>query len=532
MSIDRRKLILSTAIGAFTIPLSQLLSAETLIERSYDYIIVGAGTAGCIVAARLAEQLPEASVLLIEAGGYAAKTEAMVWDPSLYILSLQSSLPGLEWGYTSEPQSELNGRSINLIRGKGIGGSSLRNGMVYVRGGEQGFDRWNESGATDWEFSRIRAHFEAVEERMNFITAKADPLTESIVAAAASLGLPYVPDYNAQREPFGIGPLRFAIRDQKRQTTYSGFLENRHLPNLTILAETRVQKIDWAGMRAQGISVISADRQPYRIAARQELILSAGAIASPQILMLSGIGDSTGLAKLGMKAGLHLPGVGENFQDDVIVSHLHLSSKILPPQEYGFMGLAGFTRSSTSSNEQTDIQFHFGSFDAERKVFGIIPMILLTESRGSVKLRSADPLDLPRIDPKYLSTDGDWKKILEALILARQLAAESSLRSWCEFEIAPGANLQAESELRSFIRDQAGTGLHYAGTCKMGEDETSVVDSSLRVHGLDNLRVADASIIPRTVSGNTAGATMMIAHRASDLIAASRTTRKNTYFQR
>jgi len=522
MKFDRRRLILSTVVGAFTIPFNNLLRAQSSVERSFDYIIIGAGSAGCIIAARLAEQLPDATILLVEAGRAVAETEAMVWDPSLYMLSLATGLPHLEWGYVSEPQVALGGRTLDLIRGKGLGGCSIRNGMVYVRGGEAGFNRWAENGAVGWDFQQIKGHFEAIEQHVNITKANSDTLMDDLTAAAVATGLPYTDDYNAQVNPYGIGPLRYLIRNNRRETTHSEFLENRHFKNLSVLTENTVQRIVCDGNRASGIMFGSKGNAPEFVFARKEVILSAGTIGSPQMLMLSGIGDQAELSRFGISATVQLPGVGQNFQDDLIVSNVYLSPQPLPPQKYGIMGLVGFGRSKSNTDLETDLEFHFGGgFDQERSFLVISPMILLNESRGFVKLKSTNPFDHPLINPRYLSSDRDLERMVDACKLARQIAADKHLNAWRGDELVPGSIVQNDDQIKDFIRQKASTGLHYAGTCKMGSDELAVVDPFLKVYGLDNLRVADASIMPQTVSGNTAGATMMIAHRAASLISAA-----------
>jgi choline dehydrogenase len=522
MKLDRRRLILSTAAGAFTIPFSNLLEAQNSQQDAFDYIIVGAGSAGCIIAATLAEQLPDATILLLEAGGAVAQTEAMVWDPSLYLLSLVVGLPELEWGYMSEPQPGLDGRSLGLIRGKGLGGCSIRNGMVYVRGGETGFNSWAAQGAPGWDFATIQPHFEAVEQRLHLTKADSDPLTQSLTAAAMAAGFPYTDDYNAQVNPNGIGPLRYMIRDRRRETVHSEFLEGRHFPNLSVLSGKMVQRIVCKGSRASGVMMGNQGDTPAFVAARKEVILSTGAIGSPHLLMLSGFGNPTELGHYGITPTVSLPGVGQNFQDDLIVSYLFMSPEPLPEQKYGIMGLVGFGRTTLNTGLETDLEFHFGgAFDQDRKFLMISPMILLAESRGFVKLKSANPFDHPLINPGYLNHERDLARLVEGCQLARQIAADRNLDAWRGQELSPGASVLDGDPLKEFIRKNAQTGFHYAGTCRMGNDPFAVVDPTLKVHGMDNLRVADASIIPRTVSGNTAGATMMIAHRAACLIAAA-----------
>ena len=523
VNIVRRRILIAGVTGALTIPFANLVSARTLDRgRKFDYIIVGAGSAGCVLAAQLADHLPDASILLVEAGGAVAKTEPLVWDTSLYMVALFNPIPHLEWGYMSEPQQHLNGRTLALTRGKGLGGTSIRNGMVYVRGGEAGFNRWAMNGAPGWDYESNRPHFEAVEAQMAITRAESNPLMDQIMAAAEGAGMSYTDDYNAQRNPTGIGPLQFTIRDGRRETSHTGFIEPRHFENLTILTDTVVQKVVCRRGRARGILFGSLGEERSFAGARQEVILSAGAIASPQLLMLSGIGDARALRRKDIRPRVDLPGVGENLQDDVLVGNLFESTQETPLQPYGIMGVVGFGWAGQGPETETDLQIHFGAgFDPQTPMWSVVPSLLLAESRGKIQLKSPDPFEHPSIDLNLLGTEGDRTRMVEALKFGREIANHSALDAWRAVEAVPGAPVQTDEAILGFLQEQATTAFHYAGTCKMGEGPEAVVDAELRVYGIDRLRVADASIIPTTVSGNTAGATMMIAHKAAEMIAAA-----------
>lgn len=525
MSVTRRDVIIGTLTGIVSIPFANLLMGAEGEKREFDYIIAGAGPAGSVLAARLAAALPDASILLMEAGGRVAKTEEDVWDPRRLVLV--PSHPELEWGYQSVPQKELNGRVLNLLRGRGLGGCSLHNGMVYVRGGATGFDRWAEEGCTGWDYSSLLPHFQDIEATLNLTHAGSDPLMDDLITACAERNLPLVDDYNDQTNPLGISPFWFTIHKNRRVTAYSGFVEDRHLPNLSVMTGTLVQGLEMAGPKVTALHY-STGQGTSSISAAREVILACGAIGSPQILMLSGIGPSAHLHETGIRAKIDLPGVGANLQDDVLLPTVFLSKRPLPPQPYGLMSHVIFGDPEQRPDEETRLQTFLapGNMIGSRlppelqNSWSLYPCLLLPESRGTVRLQSPDPARHPLIDPAFFSAASDRQRSIAALGLMREIGGSSALDSWRLTEAAPGPDVRSDAEILEYLRGSADTCYHYAGTCKMGIDTMAVVDPQLRVYGTDNLRVVDASIIPRTVSGNTAAATMMIAHRAAGMIRA------------
>lgn len=505
-------------------------------QTSYDYIVVGAGPAGCIVANRLAKADPGLSILLLESGTNVPADDAVVWDPVQWALVQQQAQ--YEWGYQSVPQANLDGRVIPMGRAKALGGCSVHNGMVYVRGGKFGFDAWAQQGCTGWDYASVLPYFAGVESDVVITTALQDDFMPALFKACAeTYGLPYNADYNALPCAYGCSPFQFLIDGNgRRETDYEAFIGNQDLPNLEVAYGATVTGLILDGAAAKGVNVSFPGQGPYaQIFARQEVILSAGAINSPQILMLSGIGSAAQLKSLGIAPVLDLPGVGQNLQDDLYINTLFTTSRAMPPQPYGLMGAVIFGYSSLTGRSDgklrttpvlTDIECSLSSGTMpgldlppdRQQSYLIYPNVQLLESRGTVVLASADPFDAPLIDPNYLSAPNDLQRCLDALTFARAIGNADALSGWRTAEILPGPDVQTPAQMESYIRQTCGTCYHYAGTCKMGVDAGSVVDPQLRVYGIANLRVIDASIIPTTVSGNTAAATMMIANKGAAMV--------------
>ena len=520
----------------------------------YDYIVVGGGTAGCTLAARLSEDA-SVTVCLIEAGG---SGKSWYVDVPAAILIAQRSA-ALNWRFQSEPQPQLNGRRIGVPRGKGLGGSALINGMVYFRGHPRDYDDWSRSGATGWSYREVLPYFCKSEHNedfgdtiyhgsggpMNVRSVRGpNPLNQSFFDALAGLGYLARRDLNGE-DSEGMSLRQLSIRGGIRETTARALLYpamSRH--NLTVLTDLRVTRVVLEGRRAVGV-----EAGQRMIRARREVVLAAGAIQSPQVLLLSGIGDAEHLADVGVPLRHHLPGVGRNLHDHM-ASPVHMSmdhtasyglSWRTVPRNLRILAQYALFRSGPLSNnvfesaaflktlpglDRPDVQLVLQT--AKRPMpsfpfplghgFAISPVCLYPRSRGRLRLASADPLAAPRIDPNLLSDPSDIQPLLRGMRLSRQIFASAAFARYRATETEPGQAVQSDSALIDYIRAQAYTVHHPVSTCRMGTDPDAVVDSQLRVVGLEGLRVADASVFPSIIGGNTNAAVVMVAEKAADLI--------------
>jgi choline dehydrogenase len=500
------------------------------IPSAFDYIIVGAGTTGCVLANRLSQD-PNCRVLLIEAGG-ADRVPAIHEPRSLF------SLWGgeLDWQYSTEPQAGLNGRSILLSQGKVLGGSSSINAMIYTRGHRRDFDYWKSLGNEGWGYEEVLPYFLKSENFLGQpsafhgsggeLTVQACPnpteIAQAFAQSGSALGYGTDWDFNGEQQERGTGLYQVTVNAEgKRCSAAVAFLNPiLYRSNLTVLTDTEVKRIVIENDRAIGVLL----QQGETIRADREVIISAGAIASPKLLMLSGIGNAQDLTPHGIVVNCDLPGVGQNLQDHLMLMLPYQAKQSMPIPEY--LGEAGLFVNIGSDLvvDASDLQLHFtgnmqpllGGNDLG-PVFFACPTLLKPESVGEIKLRSAQ-FDSPlAINPNYLNCDRDVDVLLQGIHLVRELVHSEVMASFLASELAPGLAADPQG-LRSFIRTQASTIWHPSGTCKMGQDKTAVVDSQLRVHGIAQLRVADASIMPRIISANLQATCMMIGEKAADLI--------------
>ena len=520
----------------------------------YDYIVVGGGTAGCTLAARLSEDA-SVTVCLIEAGG---SGKSWYVDVPAAILIAQRSA-ALNWRFQSEPQPQLNGRRIGVPRGKGLGGSALINGMVYFRGHPRDYDDWSRSGATGWSYREVLPYFCKSEHNedfgdtinhgsggpMNVRSVRGpNPLNQSFFDALAGLGYLARRDLNGE-DSEGMSLRQLSIRGGIRETTARALLyPAMSRRNLTVLTDLRVTRVVLEGRRAVGVE---AGQRIIR--ARREVVLAAGAIQSPQVLLLSGIGDAEHLAEVGVPLRHHLPGVGRNLHDHM-ASPVHMSmdhtasyglSWRTVPRNLRILAQYALFRSGPLSNnvfesaaflktlpglDRPDVQLVLQTAKRPKPSFpfplghgfAISPVCLYPRSRGRLRLASADPLAAPRIDPNLLSDPSDIQPLLRGIRLSRQIFASAAFARYRATETEPGQAVQSDSALIDYIRAQAYTVHHPVSTCRMGTDPDAVVDSQLRVVGLEGLRVADASVFPSIIGGNTNAAVVMVAEKAADLI--------------
>ncbi len=505
---------------------------------AFDYIVVGAGSSGCVVTHRLVLGKPDATTLLLEAGG--PDDSPNIHDPR-GVLKLWGS--EVDWKYTTEPQPGLNGRQIMISRGKVLGGCSSIHAMIYVRGNRRDFDRWHQLGNPGWSYEDVLPLFKKSESYCLGGSAyhggdgllpvmplpEPTPVALAFTQGAVELGYDGPDwDFNGERQENGAGIYQINITAEgKRASTAVAFLRPvLTQPNLHVQTRAQVTRILVEGSRTVGVEYLK-DGQLTLVLANREVILCAGAFDSPRLLMLSGIGPADDLKTWGIPVVQDLPGVGQNLQDHLLLPIIYTSKVNLPiPDFLAEAGLFVWTQTEPAVGSSPDLQYHFAAGKPEllpphlnlaEPTFGFVPILTQPQSRGFVKLRSSDPLAPSLINPQYLSHAGDVQVLRKGIELTRMLAQTQAFQPFTKQEVTPGQQA-SEAELEQFIRNTASTVWHPVGTCKMGQDGLAVVDWELRVHGLEGLRVADASIMPTIVSGNTNAACIMIGEKVAELL--------------
>ncbi len=503
----------------------------------YDYIVIGAGSAGCVVANRLTEN-SETTVLLLEAGNPDTKPEIQIPRECINLLDSE-----VDWGYFSEPEPYLNSRKIFCPRGKGLGGSSSINFLLYTRGNPHNFDHWQALGNPGWSYLDVLPYFKKSENQQRgaseyhsvggelSVTDIVSPTVASqrFVEAAVAMGYPYNPDFNAMQQE-GVGPFQLTAKDGKRHSAAAAFLlPILKRPNLTTTTGALVTRLLFKGTRTVGVEYLH-EGTLHQARVNSEVILSAGAFDSPKLLMLSGIGDAEHLQAMGISVVVDLLNVGQNLQDHVLVPVPYEATQNLHPAitSNGIAEAGLFLHSEGNLDVAPDLELIFGPIlwappGYAHSGSGFTGVVCLTRPQniGSVSLRSPDPKDAPIIQMNYLQSQADVQKLVAGVKLLRQLFHSSAFDEFRGQEVAPGADVQSDEALVAYIREVCGTAYHPVGTCKMGTDPTAVVDPELRVHGVEGLRVVDASIMPTLISGHTNGPTIMIGEKAADLIKAA-----------
>lgn len=531
------------------------------MNKEFDYIIVGAGSAGCVLANRLTND-PTHEVCLLESGP--PDTHPTIHVPMGILFALRSKT--LNWWYRTVPQKNCAGRAMLWPRGRTLGGSSAINAMCYTRGQPQDYDRWASLGCAGWSYKEIFPYFKKMENfepgennyhgvggPLNIASyTYLNPLMTAFVKAGQQAGYPLVNDYNAASQE-GVGYFYVTQKNGHRFTNADGYLHPvMHRKNLTVLTNAHVSKVLFEGKRAVGVRYLKGNKS-FDLFAQKEVILAAGAIGTPQLLMLSGVGPKAEIEKHGISLVHELPGVGENLQDhlDIHITCLdktrtslsfrlsYLWRFLVSVYEYifhhrgeltsNYTQATGFTKSNPDL-QTPDLQWHFAAsmytnsateLKPVFKYYGYTLMVcyLHPKSRGRITLCDANPLSKPLIDANYLDVESDLDALVIGFKKSREILSQAAFSSYCLSEYEPGKTIQSEDAIKAYIRRRAETIYHPIGTCKMGNDEYSVVDpETLKIYGLHNIRIIDASIMPALVSGNTNAVVTMIAEKGADMI--------------
>ena len=500
---------------------------------SSDYIVIGAGSAGSVIARRLLDA--GHSVHVLEAGS--ADTDPNIHSPQGWPMLLTGAN---DWAVMTTPQKHANNRVLYWPRGKVLGGSSSLNGMIYIRGHRSDYDAWAANGATGWSWDEVLPLFKRSEDHADGASefhgqggplhveriANRHPAAQAFVDAAKALGHQETDDFNGSRMA-GVGFNHTTTRDGKRASAWQSFVAPvQHHPKLTVTTGALVTRIVVEGGRAVAVEYQS-DGGARRAAADAEIIVSAGAIGSPKILLLSGIGPQDQLQQLGIVPVADLPGVGENLHDHLLAGNIYEARQPLAAGRHNLLESQLYAHSNQTDDQAPDLQPLFLHLPyptdggaAPEHGYTIAPGIVRPRSRGSLRLASADPSAAPLVDPNILADDYDVEALVDAVELCREIGQQDAFAPYRKAEFTP-SGITGRDSVREFVRQAAGTYHHQVGTCKMGIDDLSVVDPELRVHGIEGLRVADASIIPSVPSGNTNAPAIMIGEKAAELILAA-----------
>jgi choline dehydrogenase len=522
----------------------------------FDYLIIGAGTAGCVLANRLSEN-PQNDVAIFEAGG-----NSDIWKVNMPLALLYTMHdPKYNFKYYSEPEPHLNNRRLFCPRGKMIGGCSAHNGMVYVRGNKEDYRRWASFGLKDWDYEKVLPYFKKIETWSGGEneyrggdgilpinqSQNNNPLFKAFLDSAEEAGHKINKDMNGEDQE-GFGMYDVTIHKGERASASKYYLNPaRKKSNLKVFTQSFVEKIIFEGTKAIGIEV-NIKGKINKIFANKEIILSGGSINSPQLLMLSGVGPASHIKEKGIEVIKNIPGVGRNLQDhletyiqqecntsDTLYKYINKFNMIKAgiqwflnksgPCSTSFLEAGGFCKSSPDK-EYPNIQFHFfpsfvidhGKVDPDAHGYQLHASLNQPKSRGNIELNTSNPYDHPKIQFNYLEDEYDLNETVKCIHVAREILKQNSMKPYAGKEIGPGDHAQNEEEIKEYIRSKAETAYHPSCTLKMGVDKMAVVNEKLKVNGLQNLRVADASVMPEITSGNLNAPTLMIAERAADFI--------------
>lgn len=528
------------------------------MRKEYDYIIVGAGSAGCVLASELSRN-PNTKVLIVEAG-------RRDWSPMIHMpAGIQSLIEGktYNWAFRTAPQKHLNNRRMFIPQGKAIGGTSSINGMIYIRGSRQDYDRWAADGCTGWSYddilpvykrleanTRLHDEFHGNDGPLNVTDfTYLNPLTATFLEACDEIGIPRNKDFNGATQ-YGAGHFQYTVKDGRRMSSARAFLHpaRKSRSNLDVYANTLVSRIVVKHGRAVGIEFVGEDKRATTVRATREVIVSSGAFNSPKLLLLSGIGPADELKQAGVPVVHDLPGVGKGLQDHLDAAAIwHASTKLTyddaarfpyryihgaryllfrsgPVTSSGCEAVA-YTKSEPGL-EEPDVSVHFLPAWVIDHGFTKLPGNGITlhnnnmrpVSRGEVRLASDNPLDAPIIDPNFMAEPADVRKMIACVKIGREIMESKTFRPYVSRPYAPLEDVKTNDQIIEFVRQTAETDYHPVGSCRMGVDELATVDPRLKVRGLDGLRVVDSSIMPRLIGGNTNAASIMIGAKGSDLI--------------